>query len=65
MKWRSLREIPTDVLQRELAQRRVCVDCRTEWSSGWHPAGEHRTRCGECEETRRVAETPLLVEADA
>lgn len=54
MKWNSLRDVPTDVLQRELAARGRCVDCKTEWSSSWYPCGTNRVRCRRCQAIARL-----------
>lgn len=54
----DLLDIPTQRLADELRDRKRCVDCRTEHSSGWYSAdGErrHRIRCARCQEKREVA----------
>ena len=34
--------------QRERRDSNRCVDCETEQSKGWVPAGLNRVRCAEC-----------------
>ena len=52
MDGRFLRTVSTETLQRELKLRRSCIDCGTEYSSGFHPAGVNRIRCADCQKKK-------------
>jgi hypothetical protein len=48
-----LQSYPTEQLTEELKARERCMDCRTNFSNGWHDAGENRTRCADCQKKKQ------------
>lgn len=50
-----------------MVQHEGCVDCGTEWSTGWHPLPDRQievtftaSRCADCQRKRDLESGPLL-----
>lgn len=61
MKPADLRAFPTEWLQRELMERKRCIECHTEWSSGWRRTKDNRIICADCDKKQM----PLFIGANS